>query len=73
MPYSKEQLKNNEYYERVVEAARREQISLYARQDLDSAASGSNTAANPNVRLKTEKIRLNVLKKLNLHLKFANL
>ena len=53
MPYSKEQLKNNEYYERVVEAARREQISLYARQDLDSAASGSNTAANPNVRLKT--------------------
>ena len=53
MPYSKEQLKNNEYYERVVEAARREQISLYARQDLDSAASGSNTAANPNIRLKT--------------------
>ena len=51
MPYSKEQLKNNEYFERVVEAARREQVSLYARQDLDSAASGSNPAANPNIRL----------------------
>ena len=25
MPYTKEQLKNNEYYERVIEAARREQ------------------------------------------------
>jgi hypothetical protein len=31
MPYSKEQLKNNEYYEKVVEAARRVKILTYSK------------------------------------------
>ena len=29
MPYTKEQLKNNEHYERVIEATRREQINTF--------------------------------------------
>ena len=32
MPYTKEQLKNNEYYERVIEAARREQINTFVKE-----------------------------------------
>ena len=31
MPYTKEQLKNNENYERAIEAARREQINTFVK------------------------------------------
>ena len=42
MPYTKAQLKNNEHYERVIEAARREQIATFVKEERDFVASGSN-------------------------------
>ena len=35
MPYTKEQLKNNEHYERVIEATRREQINTFVKDAND--------------------------------------
>jgi hypothetical protein len=51
MPYTKEQLKNNEHYERVLEATRREQVSTFVKDERDLVASGS--AANTTLRIKT--------------------
>ena len=53
MPYTKEQLKNNEYYERVIEAARREQINTFVKEERDFVASGSNAAATQTLRMKS--------------------
>ena len=53
MPYTKQQLKNNEYYERVIEAARREQVATFVKDERDFVASGSNAAASKTLRMKT--------------------
>ena len=53
MPYTKEQLKNNEHYERVIEAARREQVATFVKEERDFVASGSNAAATQTLRMKT--------------------
>ena len=53
MPYTKEQLKNNEYYERVIEAARREQINTFVKEERDFVASGSNAAATQTLRMRS--------------------
>jgi len=53
MPYTKEQLKNNENYERAIEAARREQINTFVKDERDFVASGSNPAAAGTLRMKT--------------------
>jgi len=53
MPYTKEQLKNNEHYEKVLEAARREQINTFLKDERDFQASGSNAAAAQSLRMKT--------------------
>ena len=53
MPYTKEQLKNNENYERAIEAARREQISTFVKDERDFVASGSNPAAAGTLRMKS--------------------
>ena len=53
MPYTKEQLKNNEHYERVIEATRREQVTTFTTDERAYAASGSNEAAGKTLRMKT--------------------
>ena len=53
MPYTKEQLKNNENYERAIEASRREQISTFVKDERDFVASGSNPAAAGTLRMKS--------------------
>ena len=53
MPYTKAQLKNNEHYEKVIEAARREQINTFVKEERDFVASGSNAAAPKTLRMKT--------------------
>jgi len=53
MPYTKEQLKNNEHYERVLEATRREQVTTFTKDERAFAASGSNEAAGKTLRMKT--------------------
>jgi hypothetical protein len=53
MPYTKAQLKENEYYERVLEASRREQINIFVKEERDFVASGSNAAATKTLRMKT--------------------
>jgi hypothetical protein len=53
MPYTKAQLKNNEHYERVIEAARREQVATFVKDERDFVASGSNAAATQTLRMKT--------------------
>ena len=53
MPYTKEQLKNNENYEKAIEAARREQISTFVKDERDFVASGSNPAAAGTLRMKS--------------------
>ena len=53
MPYTKAQLKNNEHYERVIEAARREQVATFIKDEHDFVASGSNAAATKTLRMKT--------------------
>ena len=53
MPYTKEQLKNNENYEKAIEAARREQINTFVKDERDFVASGSNPAAAGTLRMKT--------------------
>ena len=53
MPYTKEQLKNNEHYERVLEATRREQVTTFTTDERAYAASGSNEAAGKTLRMKT--------------------
>ena len=53
MPYTKAQLKNNEHYERVIEAARREQVTTFTKDERAYAASGSNAAAGKTLRMKT--------------------
>ena len=53
MPYTKEQLKNNEHYERVLEATRKEQINTFVKDEKNFAASGSNSAATKTLRMKS--------------------
>jgi hypothetical protein len=53
MPYTKAQLKNNEHYEKAIEAARREQINTFVKEERDFVASGSNAAAPKTLRMKT--------------------
>ena len=53
MPYTKDQLKNNQYYDDVVKAARREQIAQFTKEERDFEASGSNAAAGKTLRMKT--------------------
>jgi len=53
MPYTKDQLKNNQYYDDVVTAARREQIAQFTKEERDFEASGSNAAAGKTLRMKT--------------------
>ena len=53
MPYTKEQLKDNENYERAIEASRREQISTFVKDERDFVASGSNPAAAGTLRMKS--------------------
>ena len=53
MPYTKEQLKNNEHYERVIEATRREQINTFVKDERNFEASGSNSAAAKTLRMKS--------------------
>ena len=53
MPYTKEQLKNNENYEKAIEAARREQITTFVKEERDFVASGSNPAAAGTLRMKS--------------------
>jgi len=53
MPYTKEQLKNNENYEKAIEAARREQINTFVKDEKNFAASGSNEAAAKTLRMKS--------------------
>ena len=53
MPYTKKQLKNNEHYEKVLEAARREQINTFVKEERDFVASGSNQAAGQTLRMKS--------------------
>lgn len=53
MPYTKAQLKNNEHYEKAIEAARREQVTTFTKDERAYAASGSNAAAGKTLRMKT--------------------
>jgi len=53
MPYTKEQLKNNENYEKAIEASRREQINTFVKDEKNFAASGSNSAATKTLRMKS--------------------
>ena len=53
MPYTKAQLKNNEHYEKVIQAARREQVATFVKDEHDFVASGSNAAATKTLRMKT--------------------
>jgi hypothetical protein len=53
MPYTKAQLKNNENYEKAIEAARREQVTTFTKDERAYAASGSNAAAGKTLRMKT--------------------
>ena len=53
MPYTKAQLKNNEYYEEAIKAARREQVATFVKDERDFVASGSNAAASKTLRMKT--------------------
>tara|TARA_B100000029_G_scaffold448927_1_gene471743 strand:+ start:3869 stop:4921 length:1053 start_codon:yes stop_codon:yes gene_type:complete len=53
MPYTKNQLKLNEYYDNAVKADRREQIAQFTKEERDFQASGSNAAAGQTLRMKT--------------------
>jgi hypothetical protein len=53
MPYTPEQLANNEHFTKRVESDRKEQIDFFIREKLDTAISGSNASAANTIRLKS--------------------